>query len=31
MELNIIISFLLISYGWMAYEFANAPIIQDEE
>ncbi len=31
MELNIAIGFLLISYGWMAYEFSNAPIMQDEE
>jgi len=31
MVVEIIVALLLIAYGWMAYEFANAPIVKDEE
>jgi hypothetical protein len=29
--LEVTVALLLIAYGWMVYEFANAPVVRDEE
>jgi len=31
MIIEIMVSLLLVAYGWMVYEFANAPVVKDEE